>query len=233
MKLIYFFTCFFCVFLYGQNVIKSNLVKVTYEHNSTSLGDSNLVYLYANDTISQFVKIQKETVLEPFPNMKMTQPFLKNINNFNFLTGLVEENRVLKDSTRLYAKWNNEIEWEITEEEKTIGNYTVRKALLHPDPFETGGQQFDYGGVIAWFTTEIPIPSGPGRYYGLPGLILELGYENAYEKYKLKKIEFQNNTYQFVELDKENVLEDKFDLIVANHINPKLIRDIQKKSKKN
>jgi len=232
MKLIYIFT-FFSVALYGQNDSKGNLVKITYEHFSTALSeDINLVYLYANDTISQFVNLRKEQVIEPVPNMKMTQPFFKYINNFNFITGLVEENRILKDSTRLYAKWKNEMEWEITDEEKTIGGYTVRKAFLELDPFETGGEQYDFGKVIAWFTTEIPIPSGPGRYYGLPGLVIELGYENAYEKYKLKKIEFQNNTYQLVELNRENVLEDKFDLILFTHKNPKLIRDIQKKTKK-
>jgi len=233
MKYLIFFICLFSVFLHGQNLSKGNLAKITYEYRTMNSPDATYsVYLYANDSVSQFVNKRKERVIELFPGASVTQPFLKYINNFNFKTGIVEENRILKDSTRLYAKWKNEMEWEITEEEKTIGNYTVRKALLDPDPFNTGGEMYDYGKVIAWFTTEIPIPSGPGRYYGLPGLILELSYENVVINYKLKKIELQNNTYKFVKLDKENELEDKFDLIIFEHKNPKLIRDIQKKAKK-
>jgi len=174
MKIYTFFLCLFSIFLYSQDISKGNLAKITYERTTTNFSESSyLVYLYTNDTFSQFVNIRKERIVEPIPNMKITQPFFKYINNFNFMTGLVEENRILKDSTRLYAKWKNEMEWEITDEEKTIGDYTVRKAFLDPDPFETGGEQYDFGKVIAWFTTEIPIPSGPGRYYGLPGLVLE------------------------------------------------------------
>jgi len=28
--------------------------------------------------------------------------------------------------------------------------------------------------IIAWYTPQIPVPQGPGEYFGLPGLILEI-----------------------------------------------------------
>lgn len=56
-----------------------------------------------------------------------------------------------------------EINWEITEEQKTIGNFSCIKAFGDQE-----GRTYE-----AWFTLEIPVPFGPYRLYGLPGLILE------------------------------------------------------------
>jgi len=33
--------------------------------------------------------------------------------------------------------------------------------------------------VTAWYTLDIPVSHGPGNYWGLPGLILEVGYGNT------------------------------------------------------
>ena len=52
--------------------------------------------------------------------------------------------------------------------------------------------------VTAWYTPQIPVSHGPGRYWGLPGLILELNEDrttvlcteinmNASEKVSIKK----------------------------------------------
>jgi len=62
------------------------------------------------------------------------------------------------------------IKWQITDKKKTILGYECRKA--------TGtfrGREY-----TAWFATSIPVPYGPWKLYGLPGLILE-----AYDKKKM------------------------------------------------
>ena len=93
-------------------------------------------------------------------------------------------------------------QWKMEQETKTIGNYTCFKAtavvkmpaprsftprsrrdmseedrkkedekLLNPELVDTV--------ITAWYTLDIPIGNGPGDYYGLPGLILELSYANT------------------------------------------------------
>lgn len=71
------------------------------------------------------------------------------------------------------------INWKLTNESKTIGNYVAVKATaavsINVDNFKVSKKNAT-GTFIAtaWFTPQIPIPHGPQLFYGLPGLILEL-----------------------------------------------------------
>lgn len=56
------------------------------------------------------------------------------------------------------------LDWHITDESKEVGEYIAIKAEV-----SFRGRDFE-----AWFTPEIPIPAGPWKFYGLPGLILEV-----------------------------------------------------------
>ena len=89
-----------------------------------------------------------------------------------------------------------QLEWELGTETKKIGNYTCYKAtLVKEDTNVDWGSIFSRRGndkkkdstnnkdsktakkmlnVTAWYTPQIPVSSGPDKYYGLPGLILEL-----------------------------------------------------------
>ena len=63
----------------------------------------------------------------------------------------------------------DQMQWEITNETKTIQGYLCQKATIdyHPN-FGKGGP------ITAWFTTAIPFQFGPLGYAGLPGLIIQL-----------------------------------------------------------
>jgi GLPGLI family protein len=87
-----------------------------------------------------------------------------------------------------------EFQWEMGTETKKIGQYTCYKATLTKEDttidwggiFRRGKDKKDSTNtkeaqpikkmltVVAWYTPQIPVSTGPDTYYGLPGLILEL-----------------------------------------------------------
>jgi len=129
----------------------------------------------------------------------------------------------------LSSRWKNDLAWEITDEEKEIAGYKVRKAVAasygdKKDPFYTEK-------VTAWFTTDVPIPTGPEHYYGLPGLIVELYYDITRKGYTLKKVEqISKEDYTFVPLTDENPIS-KEDMIY-NYYHSKEVRAVIKTAKK-
>jgi len=71
---------------------------------------------------------------------------------------------LVKDSTR-------KIKWKITDETRDIAGYHCRRA---------NGIMLDSIYVVAFYTTQIPVPGGPESFNGLPGMILgvALPHEN-------------------------------------------------------
>lgn len=105
--------------------------------------------------------------------------FYKNTSSKELLeqTELFGKKFLIKDSL---TDWN----WQLGKETKQIGAYTCYKATATREVTRT---TFSRKGdedkeekvtteetVVAWWTPQIPISQGPNKYWGLPGLILEL-----------------------------------------------------------
>lgn len=89
---------------------------------------------------------------------------------FQYFNDLKEGQIFSRDIGFRYVKEATpKIEWNISAETKNIGEYLVYKA--------TG--KFRGRDYTVWFTTDIPLPFGPWKLQGLPGLILE-----AYDTHK-------------------------------------------------
>jgi GLPGLI family protein len=80
---------------------------------------------------------------------------------------------------------SSEINWELKNDIKTIGNYQCNRAI----GVKLKRKKEGYVGqiVTAWYTTDIPFSHGPAGYGGLPGLIIELSVGRI--SFFLKKLE--------------------------------------------
>ncbi|TSA33305.1 MAG: GLPGLI family protein [Porphyromonadaceae bacterium] len=61
-------------------------------------------------------------------------------------------------------------DWKLTGNVKDILGYSCQEAVRQPN---------DSTKIVAWFTPAIPIPSGPGQYLNLPGLVLAVELDNG------------------------------------------------------
>lgn len=70
--------------------------------------------------------------------------------------------------------------WEIKNQFKKIGQFNAQKAI----------GRFRGRTYIAWFTEEIPLPYGPWKLFGLPGLIIEAEDDEQMFKARLLSIKY-------------------------------------------
>ncbi|CAL2101469.1 GLPGLI family protein [Tenacibaculum sp. 190130A14a] len=118
----------------------------------------------------------------------------------------IKENRIVQNQ-EFYGKQFlvkdklQQIDWKIGKESKKIGKYLcfkatasipkneltwynfswsdLRKSERKTDSTGVKGEQtVDLIAVEAWYTPQIPVSHGPGEYWGLPGLILEVSAGN-------------------------------------------------------
>tara|TARA_R110002124_G_scaffold281126_1_gene455095 strand:+ start:941 stop:1759 length:819 start_codon:yes stop_codon:yes gene_type:complete len=93
-------------------------------------------------------------------------------NLYDKTTDSLYSRKFIIDQIYLVKEKNPEIQWSIGDTTKNIGNYTATKATAH----------FRGRDYTAWFTPEIPVPYGPWKLVGLPGLILQ-AYDTDREIY--------------------------------------------------
>lgn len=117
------------------------------------------------------------------------------------------ENKITLTQSIFKDKFKYEVDrdlfqWEIHPETKSYKNYKVQKATT-----EFAGRNY-----IAWFTSEIPIPDGPYKFNGFPGLIVKVADEKG--QYTFELIEKLKNRLRikipkkdFIETDKKELAQ--------------------------
>lgn len=91
----------------------------------------------------------------------------------------------------------NMLKWELLEDTTTFESYKCNKAKL-------GYMGRKY---IAWYAPEIPISDGPWKFWGLPGLIVQITDESSEFKIKLSSLsETEVDDTKDLFLDRKNII---------------------------
>jgi len=113
------------------------------------------------------------------------------------------------------------INWKIETTTKKIGKYTATKAA----------GSFRGRDYTAWFTYDIPVPFGPWKLHGLPGLILEAEDSEKMMRFYVTEIKIPFDTKEIIKvptaeneitLKEEAYMQDNFDELLAKKINSRL-----------
>lgn len=118
----------------------------------------------------------------------------------NFGTSKSVEQREVMDKRFIIEDSIRAMKWKLSDETKTILGHVCRKAtvtnygkrtMMTVDNGKLERKEVDdTTNIIAWFTSDIPVPAGPAEYQGqLPGLILEMDVNNGRQTFKATSIE--------------------------------------------
>jgi GLPGLI family protein len=208
------------VLINGQNTANRFFYELTYKPSKDSAKlekemtvldidqNKSLYQSYKNIQIDSIAGVViKEASKTGFPDFKRignrrTQ-FTHQISKSYPISEVLYKDRISMD---YYSyRENPEIVWKISDEKQKIGTYNAQKAIA-----DFGGRKW-----IAWFTTEIPFPDGPYKFYGLPGLIVKVGDEEGNYSWELKG---NRKTDQIAEASSVEGLMSKTGLFVSKEI---------------
>lgn len=181
---IYFFAA--NILGYSQDIIS----KVEYHRTSKVLnrgGCEGLNTLYFTNERALFVhnEYPEETVYGVSGNVTSTivaDPERLAIYTDLATNSVAEKITYLSPKVFMFLDTIAKIDWRIYGERKTIGTFNC---VLATGTY--GGRVYD-----VWFTNDIPVPFGPHRLGGLPGLILEA--ESRDGKVKFEFVKFESKT---------------------------------------
>jgi len=95
-------------------------------------------------------------------------------------TGQVTASKLIFEKTFLVKDSMRKMQWKITSEIRTIGEFKCRKAV---------GKICDSVYVVAFYTDDIMVSGGPEMFGGLPGMILELAIPRLHTTWTATKVE--------------------------------------------
>ncbi len=187
--------------------------------------DNRTFYLDFNTNES----VYKEKAKLDKPGSGMS--FLSNNDRLlykNLKNGTYSEIKPFMQKTYLIVDSLPDYHWKVLGETKQIGQYTVIKAegiekskKVKKDALKKS-DKIEYETVekkiIAWFSPELPIKNGPGKFWGLPGLIMEINKDG--EVYLLKELIVNPKKYNEIKKPEK-----------GQKVNQKEYRDIMKKER--
>lgn len=173
--------------------------KMSYLADSTDQSSMQEEYmeLLLNDSLSLFESVNKRTLdsldLKKAMNTAFTilrRPYTEFHYQIIKQKGKITTFDVLDNGSFngpnnfYYIEDESSMQWEIKEDTATIHQLLCQKAEL-----DFGNRKW-----TAWFTSEIPIPDGPYKFSGLPGLIIKINDASNFWNFELVKLESVSKT---------------------------------------
>ncbi len=138
------------------------------------------------------------------------------------------------DEFLIYRNFDKEHKTDIME---TLGKTYIVDDSLHTPVWKIGNQLKDVAGYIclradtydpvrnqkitAWFAQDIPVPAGPERYAGLPGVILEMAINDDDVVIEATKVEFKSVAKDLTlpKTKGKKINDGTYDALIRDHIN--------------
>jgi len=130
----------------------------------------------------------------------------------NFDTETLIENHEMLGKTYLLEDSLMKYNWRIQNQIKDVAGYVCMKA----ETYDSIKNQK----IIAWFAQDIPVSAGPERYFGLPGLILELDINDGDVLVTAQKVELKNVDKELIlpKMKGRKIKNKDYDELLQKHI---------------
>ena len=167
--------------------------KVTYKLNfqldstDNESRKSEYMYLFIGDDYSNYISRANTLSHQIIRNGNTAHTSRAALTNFHYQIvknknkdKLLYLLKIPKMNDQFYYDESMDLfDWQIHPETKRIKDYEVQKATT----------SFAGRNYVAWFSPELPIPDGPYKFNGLPGLILEISDEEGFWNFKFFGLE--------------------------------------------
>lgn len=140
----------------------SGITITTSSSNEKNQGKRKVLYIYKEQSLYEPYITQSEASIQENIDSKYKVPEISSIVHKNKKTNQLVAQETLADKKYLLSEPLTDFGWNLVNEEKKINDYTCKKAVDAS------------GTVTAWYCPDIEVKDGPGIYYGLPGLILQI-----------------------------------------------------------
>lgn len=228
MKLKFFlFTTsyFFIIHISAQEKLRVEYEVVPY-YESAIRDESDVIMV---SSLFELVSDKNESIYSNIPKINNEQieisgnisasmspdanPIYKNTDNKTYI-----EEALFVDKTFLIKDDLPQIDWKITKETKEIAGFPVLKAkAVLTDDYKTE--------VEAWYSPKLSNKNGPDKFWGLPGLILEVITQIKYDdgskegtKYLATKVEVLNSNKEIKAPTKgKEITQKEFTKFVNEH----------------
>ncbi|KMQ66007.1 hypothetical protein ACM46_00070 [Chryseobacterium angstadtii] len=180
--------------IFGQNKQFFYEYKFIPDSNNVKNLDKEIMVLNIGHDKSEFYSFEKyksdSTMNADLKKGIFSMPFNKKMNSDRVVRDINTQKIEFITSLEPYrysVSQNIDLKWNILAEFNNILGYTVQKATT-----EFGGRKW-----IAWFAKEIPIQSGPYKFFGLPGLILKIEDVHKNHIFELKGIKTTKGDFNY------------------------------------